>query len=209
MQPPWILEKSRTASLNNFDQYVTGLAEDVDAATNLVAWSLGGLTAIRFASLFPSLVSKIVFIASTPCFIDKETNIGIDYSWFQQFVHEFDQNPRAVLKKFLALQSKGDEFSKVTLKRLREYSCIEEFKIDECRHGLNLLSQLDLSIELGQLECPKIFIHGEGDVILPIQAGQHAAKLANAELVSIPLAGHAPHVSHPDQINDLLLNYLE
>lgn len=209
IQPSWLPENTRATSLKNFDQYVKELAAYIDDATNIVAWSLGGLIAIRLTSLFPSLVSKIAFIASTPCFVNQQTNIGIDYAWFQQFMCEFEQKPRIVLKKFLTLQTKGDEFGKTTLQDLRKHCRIEIFNLDECRHGLNLLAQSDLSQELQQLSSPKIFIHGEGDAVLPIQAGLHAAKLADTELYAIPHAGHAPHVSHPSQVNELLFDYFE
>ena len=124
-------------------------------------------------------------------------------------MREFEQNPQIVLRRFLALQTMGDEFSKATLQQFHQHCRIENFNLDECRHGLNLLEQSDLSQELQQLSCPKIFIHGDGDAVLPIQAGHQAAKLANGEFYSIPNAGHAPHVSHPSKVNELLSNYFE
>lgn len=181
------------------------LAKSIKYSTHVVAWSLGGLIAIRLATSFPALVNKIVFVSSAARFVSQEK--GIDPGWFDQFQREYDKQPIAVLKKFLALQVKGDEFSKTTLRQLRAANSIDLYNLDECRFGLSLLQELDLVAELKQLSSALAFVHGERDAVLPICAAQNSADLGNAEFYSIPAAGHAPHVSHPEEVANFIMDY--
>ena len=108
----------------------------------------------------------------------------------------------------MALQAKGDEFAKQTLRQLRDVSDIDRYDIRECKFGLTMLEDLDLSGELARLTCEAAFIHGESDAVLPLGAGRTAASLCNARFYTIPAAGHAPHVSHPQQVSGVILDSL-
>lgn len=193
------------ASLQDPDAYIRTLASLVATKTNVVAWSFGGLLAIKLADAYPALINKIAFIASTSKFVHHE--VAISPHWFKKFQLEFVNQPGAALKKFLSLQATGDEFTQSTTRRLREVSPIKTYDYYECSLGLSLMENLDLGAELKRLPCKVAFIHGECDAVLPIQAGRTAAALCNAAFYSIPVAGHAPHVSHPHQISELILNF--
>lgn len=205
VSPSWISESALAASIKDFDHYISILAKSIKHSTHIVAWSLGGLFAIRLAKKFPALVNKIVFVSSAARFVSQE--VGIDPGWFDQFQRDYGKQPIAALKKFLALQVKGDEFSKTTLRQLRAASCIDLYNLDECRFGLTLLQELDLVVELKQLSSELAFVHGECDAVLPICAAQKSAELSNAKFYSIPAAGHAPHVSHPEEVANFIMDY--
>ena len=192
-------------SLSDLDSYTQALGASVRANTHVVAWSFGGLLAMRLATDFPAVVKKILFIASTAKFINQ--NSAIDPRWFNQFQFEFEKQPQVVLKKFLSLQTKGDEFAQSTLRQLREVSPVTTYDFHECKLGLSLLGKLDLTEELKQLSCATAFVHGECDAVLPVEAGRAAAALCGAKFFSIPEAGHAPHVSHPQHVSKIISNF--
>ena len=200
IKPPWEPTSSLAASLSNLDSYVEELAESIGNSAYVVGWSLGGLIAIRLAACFPTMVKKIFFVSSTSKFVTDSDESGIEYAWFKQFEHDFMRKPLQTLRKFFALQVRGDEFSKMTLQQLRKHCRIEDFDLAECQHGLKLLGQLDLSSELVNLSCTSIFIHGEYDAVLPFSAGRLAASKANAKFYSVPAAGHALQISHPQVV---------
>ncbi len=209
LAPPWEIRSIPGSTLSDVDQYIQMIGQSLDSPTEIIAWSMGGLIAIKLASQFRDLVGKVIFIASTPNFVSRSSRQpGLDSSWFETFKREFDEKPYIVLKRFLALQAKGDEFSKQTLIELREHCQLEQYNIEECRHGLRLLEYADYTNELTRLRCDSLFIHGECDAVLPLSAGRYAASLINSNLLTVPAAGHAPHVSHPLQVAEFITRHL-
>lgn len=202
--PPWVPRNLLGTSIRDLDNYIEKLAATITTSNYVLAWSLGGLVAIKLATNFPALVSKIIFIASTTQFVNSKS--AIDPVWFKQFQLDFKCQPKIVFNKFLALQAKGDEFAKHTLRQLRDVSAIEDYDLGECEFGLAMLEDLDLSGELAHMACDAAFIHGESDAVLPIAAGRTAANLCNAQFHAIPSAGHAPHVSHPQQVSSVIMD---
>ena len=194
-------------SLSDLNEYIAAVAATIKTTTNVVAWSLGGLMAIRLALAAPSLINKIVFIASAAKFVNQGT--AINPAWFKKFQSDFKNRPAATLKKFLALQTKDDEYSQSALRQLRNILPVEQYDFNECDLGLAMLANLDLNSELKRLPCSAGFIHGECDAVLPIQAGRAAAAECGAKFYSIPAAGHAVHVSHPQLVAEIILNYLD
>ncbi|MNT60062.1 Arylesterase [compost metagenome] len=72
-----------------------------------------------------------------------------------------------------------------------------------------LISRDDLTPRLGEISVPTLVIHGTGDIAIDVSHGrQLAAGIANAELVEIPGAGHAPPMTHAAESNQALLRFL-
>ena len=205
--PPWVPENELAVSLHDLNEYIAALAASIKAATNVVAWSLGGLIAIRLALAVPERITKIVFIASAARFVDEET--AINPEWFEKFQSDFKTRPEATLKKFIALQAKGDEFAQSALRRLRATLPLDRYDYNECGLGLSLLANLNLDKELKRLPGIAGFIHGECDSVLPVQAGRAAAAECGVKFYSIPAAGHAVHVSHPKLVSENILKLLQ
>jgi pimeloyl-ACP methyl ester carboxylesterase len=93
--------------------------------------------------------------------------------------------------------------------RLLKNACeFDEYDLVECGYGLKLLQQQDLSEQLISLQCKKIFIHGGRDAVVNMQAAQNAAVTSNAQFCLVPNAGHAPHISHPNVVAELIKTHL-
>lgn len=207
--PTWVMESKMKTSLMDFDEYIHELAAMFVNQINIIAWSMGGLIAIRLATLYPGRVKKICFLSSVSNFVDQHNaHAGIDYQWFQSFCNQYQQHPIRTLKKFLTLQVSGDEFAKTALARLKKICPFEQYNLRECRLGLTLLNDLDLTDQLIGLDCDTIFIHGEQDAVVQSTAAKHVAMLSQAPIHMISHAGHVPHVSHAQQVTEIINQYL-
>lgn len=207
--PTWLNDREIDGSLGNVDDYIKNLAATITRPTNIVAWSMGGLLAIKLAIRFPDTVENICFISSVPKFVcvDNE-NSGIDYQWFTQFLDQYQSQPLATLNKFLTLQVKNDASLRTCLRLLKRACDFESYDLIECGFGLKLLQQLDLSDQLKALKCNTAFIHGSTDAVVNLQSVQYAADISNSPLSIISDAGHTPHVSQPDAVADIIKNFL-
>ncbi len=74
-----------------------------------------------------------------------------------------------------------------------------------------LCSRDDVSAALRQIAVPALVVHGEADKAIEFQnAEAMRAMLPNAgAMVSVPGAGHAPNLTHPDIVNAAILGFLE
>jgi pimeloyl-[acyl-carrier protein] methyl ester esterase len=204
VSPPWVLNDDTNHTLKNFDAYIDGLAEELHTPAIIVAWSFSGLVAIQLASRYPSLVAGIVFISSSAKFVADKDHVGIDAGWFLKFKKDFSSRPQKTLQKFYMLVNHGDENVEEAASFLKLVSTMDQLDIRECTCALDQLGGLNLYEQLSQLSCSTSFIHGENDAILTIDAARFAAKQANSHLFVVNEAGHAPHISHPFEVAELI-----
>ncbi|MCP4472463.1 MAG: alpha/beta hydrolase, partial [Gammaproteobacteria bacterium] len=59
-----------------------------------------------------------------------------------------------------------------------------------------------------RISCPTLVIHGEDDVVAPIEGGRVVSELTGGELVVIPRAGHGPQGRIPAKVNTLMRDFL-
>ena len=62
--PCWLNHHVIEGSLGDVDDYIEKLALTITRPINIVAWSMGGLLAIKLATRFPDAVENICFISS-------------------------------------------------------------------------------------------------------------------------------------------------
>ncbi|MFK8028022.1 MAG: alpha/beta fold hydrolase [Gammaproteobacteria bacterium] len=208
LPPTWSSASEINGSLSHLDDYISNVAALIKAPTNIVAWSMGGLLAIKLANRFPQLVEQICFVSSVPKFVSEDNqNTGIDYQWFNQFVAQYQSQPIATLKGFQTLQVKNDAAARNCLRSLVKASDFENYNLTECGFGLRLLQE-DLSEEFIALQCNTCFIHGDADAVVNLKSVEHAAYISNSPLSILSQAGHAPHVSQPDAVARIIKSYL-
>jgi pimeloyl-[acyl-carrier protein] methyl ester esterase len=67
--------------------------------------------------------------------------------------------------------------------------------------GLDILREADLRDTLGQITLPALVIAGKHDRLTPPEAGRElAARLPLARFHLVDRSGHAPFLSHPDEV---------
>lgn len=202
--PSWAPATRASHSLNDFAAWVEWLANDLSAPVNIVAWSFGGLPATQLAARCPELVDHIIYISSSAKFLADENAAGIDPVWFAKFNQDFSRRPFKMLQKFFTLTNYGDEHAEQATTLLRQACNVDQYDMQECAYALNHLGALDLSRQLTELNCSISFIHGENDAVLTLEAARQAAQQVNSELYVLPATGHAPHISHPQEVADLI-----
>jgi pimeloyl-ACP methyl ester carboxylesterase len=72
-----------------------------------------------------------------------------------------------------------------------------------------LVGRDDITDRLAEIEAPALVVHGEADPAIPIERAEAlCAGLPRCEgLHRIPGAGHAANLSHPDAVEELLLDF--
>ncbi len=177
-----------------------------------VGWSLGAQVALQAALDEPARVRGLVAIAGTPRFVqDADWPHAMADATFRQFAAALATDHAGTLDRFLGLQVRGAPDARETLRALR--AAIRSRpppQLGALRAGLELLLGADLRAELPALRPPSLWLFGERDTLVPVEAA-HAleALLPAAEILILHGAAHAPFLSSPARFVELLGHFLD
>jgi len=181
------------------DTIVSELSARFTEPVSVLGWSLGGILAQHWAARSPHKVDRLILIASTPCFTQREDWLfGMDSGTLQQFAAELERNHAATLRRFLALQVRGSENERELLAALRtQLFSRGEPDLSALRGGLEILRDADLRASLPGIKQATLAIAGQRDKLTPPEASYYLAQvMPNARVIEIAGAAHAPFLSH-------------
>ena len=184
------------------------IAEATPAAI-WIGWSLGGLIAVRGALDFPDQVRGLVEIAASPRFVRGEDwPHAVPATIFREFGSGLVAAFRPAIERFLALETLGSANAQEELRELKAHvfergDPSEQALLD----GLEILDRSDYRDELAKLRTPSLWIAGRRDRLVPAAAMQWAAaQAAQGQYLEIS-AGHAPFLSHADEVAAAILEF--
>jgi len=174
-------------------------------------WSLGGLVALRAASKHPHRVPALAMVCATPKFVVADDwPHGMPASVFRGFADGLQADWRATIDRFIALEAFGSDHMREELRMLRDAVLARgEPSPRVLAEGLGVLEGSDLRATLPGLRMPSLWIAGRRDRLVDPRALRAAANLApDARFVQVEHAGHAPFLTHADEVATALLAFL-
>ena len=195
---------------------LAGLAKQVFPAVprgaTVLGWSLGGMVALELARRHPQHLGALVLLATTPRFVAGDGWAhGMRRDVLEGFARGLVADYRGTVRNFLALQTLGDENATQALRTLRgRLATHGEPDAAALRTGLDILRRVDLRDALPRLSQPALVVAGERDRLTPPEAGRELAmQLPSARFHLVERAGHAPFLSHPDEVLREVVPFLE
>ena len=192
------------------DTIAGAMARTAPRRCHVVGWSLGGEIALAWARRAPRQVQRLALIGTTPCFTSRP---GWPCATAPAELHEFGRSLAAdragTLAQFVAVQAKGDA------RALRFVGLLKQ--LIECgtrghvlAAGLTVLSSADLRRELTRIRQPALVLHGAHDRIVPHVAGRRlAAALPDARFALLRTCAHAPFLSQPREVAQMLREFFD
>jgi pimeloyl-[acyl-carrier protein] methyl ester esterase len=175
-------------------------------------WSLGGLVALHAAATRADDVPALAMLCASPCFVrDADWKHGVSADVFRNFADGLRNDYRGTLELFVALEAFGSDHAKDEIRALRDDLFARgEPAANVLADGLELLETGDLRAALPTLAVPSMWIAGRRDRLVDPRAMQAAAALApEASVHVIEHAGHAPFLTHADEVAKLLADFFE
>ena len=176
-----------------------------------LGWSLGGLVALAAALRAPDRVAGLILMTATPRFVRApDWPAAMAGETLDQFHSGLLADPAGTLDRFLALQVRGGDAARETLRTLRR-ELADRPAPDPLALalGLDLLREVDLRPRLAELSCPSLWLFGSHDTLVPSAAAPAvSALLPTARVQVIRGAAHAPFLSHPGETAALLCDFL-
>lgn len=199
----------------SLDDFVAQIKSTIDNMTqrpvHLIGWSLGGLMSQKFCLTYPERVKSLTLIASSASFVQRvDWQTAILAEVLEGFADNLLQDYRSTLNRFLALQVMGSDDQKQILRSLKaKLFSRGEPDQEALMAGLSLLRKVDLRAEISAIEVPVMLLGGERDTLVPQQALSAMANyFSKAEVHAIKGAGHAPFLSHPEAVINIIKAFL-
>ena len=169
----------------------------------VLGWSLGGMLALELARQHPRHLSALILMATTPKFLaGPDWEHGLQAAVLDEFTRGVAQDYRRTVQNFLSLQTRGDERGLETLRLLRaRLASHGEPDPRALTTGLDILRHTDLRDVLPRVALPTLVIAGEHDRLTSAGAGRElAARLPTARFRLVERSGHAPFLSHAEEV---------
>lgn len=197
------------------DEFVHSIRLTIDRITDqafyLIGWSLGGLISQRFVIQHPDRVKRLILIASSGSFIQREDwPYAMPAKVLNDFADILSRDYRTTLIRFLALQVWKSENQKQELRDLKTLLFSRGEPMQQALDcGLALLQNTDLRDAMASIDQPVMLLGGEKDTLVPQAAlSAIATQLRNVEMHIVRGAGHAPFLSHTDESVKLIRAFL-
>jgi pimeloyl-ACP methyl ester esterase len=155
------------------------LADQLPNPCVLCGWSLGGMLAVRLAALYPEKIIGLITLASNVTFVEKKNwPHAMPQQTFDEFYQLVEKDSGRGLKRFLVLETLGDEYAKQQkqwLNTLAEPDLFHKYSL----HALQLLAEINNADVIAKVTCPAIYVFGENDTLVPIGVAQNLQRKIN------------------------------
>lgn len=177
---------------------------------SVLGWSLGATVAMAMAAQAPQRIRHLVVLAGNPCFVQTQEWPGVKAGTLDAFAELLKTDVQQTLIRFLALQVNGLAHGKALLQTLKQ-------ALNECppppvevlQAGLDVLKNSDLRAFIRSNPLPTSMILGKKDTLIPMSCGEAVRSLHSEVKVHVlASAGHAPFLSHPQQLLTAITNTL-
>jgi pimeloyl-ACP methyl ester carboxylesterase len=185
-----------------------GLLETLSVGPcHFVGWSISGFTGMRLALRRPDLLRSLTLIG-TAAIDGSETGLGFKVVPFMSRTFGMRAISGALMKSMFSREFLKDPAQAVLAESWRR-RFIEDRPLGVSRAAKGVLQQRSIESELGALKLPVLMIRGELDTVVPDEpARRTTARIAGAEMVTIPRSGHACTIESPRAVNGAIERFL-
>ena len=193
---------------------IPDLAEDAaailaDRAAHIVALSMGGYVALTLALARPELVRSLVLVgtgAGGPERVPRPDHVREAFAAAQGLPPE--EFGRLTMPYTLSAgwpERHPERFEEILRARLEHPTPYETIDV----HMQACYRYYAEGIEVERVDAPALVIHGDEDLIVPVENGRMlAARLPKARYVELPGRGHNIPLEDPKTFNGLVLEFL-
>lgn len=176
----------------------------------LVGWSMGAQVALEALPALSGRVAGLALLSATPCFAAREGwPHGTPAGSVQALAARVRHRPAAALRRFFDGMFAPDELPAAEREALAAAVLAAPFAPGTALEELDDLLVADQRPRLAGVRVPALLVHGERDPIcLPAASAFAAEALPGARRWLLPGVGHAPQLSRPALVAELLARLL-
>ncbi|MGS2721084.1 pimeloyl-ACP methyl ester esterase BioH [Paraglaciecola aestuariivivens] len=183
------------------------VAQHIPENSIVVGWSLGGLVAQKIAIEYPNKLAQLILVCSSPKFSKEGDWPGIEPKVLAFFMQQLQSDFKKTLERFLAIQAMGSPHAKQDIKIIKQaVQSHPEPNLNALAAGLDMLKNVDLSKQLGQLALPVHVFLGRLDTLVPASLATNLNTIApNVQVEVLDRTAHAPFITNPQDFVERIL----
>lgn len=192
------------------DDLAGDAAELLREPAHVVGFSMGGYVALRLALAQPQLVRSLVLAgtgAGGPDRVQRLPHVRLAFA--EAFGSPPEEFGRATMPYTFSPgwpEAHTERFEEILAARLEHPTPNETL----LAHVEACYGYYDEGTEVERIAAPALVIHGDADLIVPVENGRMlAARLPHAVYVELPGRGHNLMLEDPDTFNRLVAEFLD
>ncbi len=197
-------------AVDTLADWADALLPAIPAGSIVVGWSLGAQLALHLAERAAHKVARLVLIGASPRFVQADDwPAALPGATLADFRRDFELDPAATQRRFVALQSLGDSARRDVAATLGQaLTASDAAHRAALASGLALLAATDQRDLVRRIAQPVRLLHGSEDRLMPVAAAEWLADaLPDARLTVLRHCGHAPFVSRPADCATLIESF--
>ncbi len=188
------------------------LDEQKFSDVTIVGSSLGGMVSLKFYSLFPDGIKRMIFVGSMPKFSKSEDYPhGLDVERIRKLGGQLESDYPSIINIFFRSLFTRQE------RQTRRFKWLQRFRQDidipmarALAEYLDILEKEDLREALKTVHVPLQFINGREDEICTKETVAFLKELApKSRFDFFEQCGHFPFLSKPHEFNEIMEEFLK
>jgi sigma-B regulation protein RsbQ len=175
--------------------------------THVVAHSVSGMIALLAAIKQPDLFDKMVFIGSSPRYLNDEDYAGgFTQDVLNNLYHQMQTNYYAWVSGFAPMMMQNAD--KPELAEMFA-NTLGSIRPDIAISVARTIFQSDYRSSLDLFTKDVLLVHAENDSAVPLSVANYMKqKMVKSSLSILPVNGHFPHYSHPKEISKAIEGFI-
>jgi sigma-B regulation protein RsbQ len=172
----------------------------------LVGHSVSAVISLLAAIKRPDAFEQLVLVAPSPCYINQENYLGgFGRETIEELIRSLESNFTGWASAIAPVLTGNDpEQGKV----IAESFCHTKPHI--AKHFARVTFTSDHRSDLPKVRVPSIILQCSDDVIAPEAVGEYMQQhLRDSKLIRLKANGHCPHLTHPDEVVEVLHSVLK
>ncbi len=196
----------------SIEQVTAQVLEVIPVNAACLGWSMGGLIALHAARVQPQRINRLLLLSCNAQFLRSSAwQHALDSKILAQFASGLEQDHKATLSRFLAIQALGGEHAKQTVRVLKQNMDVHGMpSLAALRGGLGLLRDISFVESLAEIRIPTLLMFGRLDTLVPARVAEDmASRLPQAAVHIFQHASHAPFISHADEFVNVVKEFMQ
>lgn len=188
---------SESSAVWDIDSYVEWLRTELEGEKDfvLLGHSNGGRIAMNLLLKFPGTFRHLILLNSAGTY-ENEAVVSLKRRVFRALTRVFRVFRHIpVLRKVVYKIAGGGDYNRAP---------------ENMKKTLHNMLESDKHLAIKDIETSTSVIWGENDTVTPLAQGKKVARLLpNSSFVTFKEWGHAPYITHPNQLADAILHVME
>jgi pimeloyl-[acyl-carrier protein] methyl ester esterase len=198
--------------MGSVDQLADTLAAVATRPAIWVGWSLGGLAVLRLCERYPEKVKAALLVSTNPLFVSTDTwQHAVQLAVFRQFAADLEADQQKTIRRFLALQVKGQPDA-VRLARQLQAAMDQRGQASKQAlvAGLDILLHTDLRQALIHLRPGLHWALGARDTLVPVSVARALdVEYRQSSVTVYENSAHTPFLTEAEAFIDQLMSILQ